>query len=130
MRWKTAPFFSASCPKPSRHAVGAPLARLSEIVTDSVGHLVRAVEAASRLPRGQRADAAASLQAIDAVVTAERRADVAERDTLAALMAMSRSDARPLVLGLEDRARARNGDRSLSHSALSLRDRVLEELSA
>jgi len=28
----------------------APLGQLSEIVTDSVGHLVRAVEAASRLP--------------------------------------------------------------------------------
>ena len=108
----------------------APLAQLSEIVTDSVGHLVRAVEAASRLPAGQRADAVASLQAIDAVVNAERSADAAERDTFAALMAAARSDARPLVLGLEIARALEKATDHLSHSALSLRDRVLEELSA
>ncbi len=108
----------------------APLAQLSEIVTDSVGHLVRAVEAASRLPAGQRADAVASLQAIDAVVNAERSADAAERDTFAALMATARSDARPLVLGLEIARTLEKATDHLSHSALSLRDRVLKELSA
>jgi len=108
----------------------APLAQLSEIVTDSVGNLVRAVEAASRLPAGQRADAVASLQAIDAVVNAERSADAAERDTFAALMAGARSDARPLVLGLEIARALEKATDHLSHSALSLRDRVLEELSA
>jgi hypothetical protein len=108
----------------------APLAQLSEIVTDSVGNLVRAVEAASRLPAGQRADAVASLQAIDAVVNAERSADAAERDTFAALMAAARSDARPLVLGLEIARALEKATDHLSHSALSLRDRVLEELSA
>ena len=107
-----------------------PLAQLSEIVTDSVGNLVRAVEAASRLPAGQRADAVASLQAIDAVVNAERSADAAERDTFAALMAGARSDARPLVLGLEIARALEKATDHLSHSALSLRDRVLEELSA
>ena len=108
----------------------APLAQLSEIVIDSVGHLVRAVEAASRLPAGQRADAVASLQAIDAVVNAERSADAAERDTFAALMAAANSDARPLVLGLEIARALEKATDHLSHSALSLRDRVLEELSA
>jgi uncharacterized protein Yka (UPF0111/DUF47 family) len=108
----------------------APLAQLSEIVTDSVGHLVRAVEAASRLPAGQRADAVASLQAIDAVVNAERSADAAERETFAALMATARSDARPLVLGFEIARALEKATDHLSHSALSLRDRVLEELSA
>ena len=107
-----------------------PLAQLSEIVTDSVGHMVRAVEAASRLPAGQRADAVASLQAIDSVVNAERSADAAERDTFAALMAAARSDARPLVLGLEIARALEKATDHLSHSALSLRDRVLEELSA
>jgi hypothetical protein len=108
----------------------APLAQLSEIVTDSVGNLVRAIEAASRLPAGQRADAVASLQAIDAVVNAERSADAAEHDTFVALMATSRSDARPLVLGLEIARALEKATDHLSHSALSLRDRVLEELSA
>ena len=107
-----------------------PLAQLSEIVTDSVGHMVRAVEAASRLPAGQRADAVASLQAIDAVMNAERSADAAERDTFAALMAAARSDARSLVLGLEIARALEKATDHLSHSALSLRDRVLEELSA
>ena len=108
----------------------APLAQLSEIVTDSVGHLVRAVEAASRLPAGRRADAVASLQAIDAVVNAERSADTAERDTMAALIAAACSDARPLVLGLEMARALEKATDHLSHSALSLRDRVLQELSA
>ena len=107
-----------------------PLALLSEIVTDSVSHLVRAVEAASHLPRGQRADAIAALQAIDAVVNAERRADAAERDTYAAFMATPCSDARSLVLGLEIARALETATDHLSHSALSLRDRVLEELSA
>jgi hypothetical protein len=108
----------------------APLIRLSEIVIDSAGHLVRATEAASRLPKGQRADAVASLQAIDAVVTAERSADGAERDSFAALMAISCSDARPLVLALDIARALETATDHLSHAALSLRDRVLEELSA
>jgi hypothetical protein len=106
------------------------LGRLSDIVTDSVGHLVRAIEAASRLPRGQRVDAVASLQAIDAVVNAERNADDAERDTVAALMTAPRSDARPLVLALEIARGLETATDHLLHAALSLRDRVLEELSA
>lgn len=108
----------------------APLVGLSEIVIGSAGDLVRAVEAASRLPNGERADAVASLQAIDAVVTAERSADDAERDTLAALMANPSSDARLLVLGLEITRALEAATDHLAHAALSLRDRVLEELSA
>ena len=108
----------------------APLVQLSEITIDSVGHLIRAAEAASRLPQGQRADAAASLQSIDAVVIAERRADAAERDTFAAFMAVPQGDARALVLGLEIARALETATDHLSHAALSLRDRVLEELSA
>ncbi|RJF87489.1 hypothetical protein D3874_11060 [Oleomonas cavernae] len=108
----------------------SPIVQLAEIVTDSVGQLVRAVEAASRLPQGQRADALASLQAIDAVTTAERRADVAEREAFAAFMAVPHDDARGLVLGLEVARGLETATDHLSHAALSLRDRVLEELSA
>ena len=108
----------------------APSIRLSEIVTDSVGHLVRAVEAASRLPDGHRADAVASLQSIDAVVVAERDADGAERDAFTAFMARPHNDARLLVLGLEIARALETATDHLSHAALALRDRVLEELSS
>lgn len=107
-----------------------PLVELSEIVIDSVGNLVRAIEAASRLPRGERADAVASLQAIDAVVNAERSADAAERDAFAAFMNVARPDTRLLVLGLEIARTLETATDHLSHSALSLRDRVLAEISA
>jgi hypothetical protein len=108
----------------------APLARLSEIVIDSVGDLVRAVEVASRLPEGQRTDAIGALHSIDAVITAERAADEAERDALAAFMATPRSDTRALLLGLEIARALETATDHLAHSALSLRDRVLEELTA
>ncbi|HUO91837.1 MAG TPA: hypothetical protein VMU22_02900 [Rhizomicrobium sp.] len=107
-----------------------PLAALVDIVMESVSQLVRAVEAASRLPTGQRADAVASLQAIDAVVVAEREADERERDAFAALMANPRSDARDLVLGLEIARGLETATDHLSHAAHALRDRVLEELAA
>jgi hypothetical protein len=107
-----------------------PLVRLSGIVVDSVEHLIRAVEAASRLPEGQRIDAIGSLQSIDAVIAAERTADQAERDALAAFVAAPRSDARALVLGLDIARSLETATDHLAHSALSLRDRVLEELTA
>lgn len=108
----------------------APLVRLSEIVTDSVGHLVRAVEMASQLPKGQRADAIGSLQSIDTVITDERTADAAERDAFAAFMASPHSDVRAPLLGLEIARLLEIATDHLAHSALSLRDRVLEELTA
>lgn len=108
----------------------APLSQLAEIALESVSQLVRAVEAASRLPNGERADAVASLQAIDAVVVAERNADAAERDTFAALMGGTPGDARGFVLGWEIVRKLEEATDHLSHSALSLRDRVMEELSA
>jgi len=108
----------------------APLARLAEMATDSTGHLVRAVEAASRLPEGQRSDALASLQSIDAVANLERSADAAERETFAAIMAAPGADARLLVLGLEIARALETATDHLNHAALALRERVLEELSA
>jgi hypothetical protein len=114
----------------SREVEVEPLVRLSGIVVDSVGHLIRAVEAASRLPEGQRTDAIGSLQSIDAVIAAERTADQAERDALAAFVAAPRSDARALVLGLDIARALETATDHLAHSALSLRDRVLEELTA
>jgi hypothetical protein len=108
----------------------APLARLAGIATGSVGDLVRAVEAASRLPEGERADAVAALQSIDAVVVGERSADQAERDTFAAVLLAPPGDVKSIVLGIETARALETATDYLSHSALLLRDRVLEELSA
>ena len=99
-------------------------------MTDSAGQLVRAVEAASRLPQGQRVDALAALQAIDSVTTAERSADIAEREPYAAFMAAPCNDMRFLMLGLDIARSLETATDHLHHAALALRERVLEELSA
>jgi uncharacterized protein Yka (UPF0111/DUF47 family) len=106
------------------------LADLADIVIESVGQLIRAVEAASRLPQGQHGDAGDALQAIDVVILAERRADAAERDAFSAFMRAPAADARPLVLGLEIARSLETATDHLAHAALALRDLVLEELSA
>jgi uncharacterized protein Yka (UPF0111/DUF47 family) len=107
-----------------------PLLRLSEIVIHSVGCLICAIEWASRLPQGHRTDAIASLQSIDAVIVAERSADAAERESLAAFMAAPNIEAKALALGLEIARTLETATDHLSHAALALHDRVLEELSA
>jgi uncharacterized protein Yka (UPF0111/DUF47 family) len=109
---------------------GRQLAPLAGIVTEAVSAMVRAVEAASLLPEGQRADATAALQGIDEVVSAERAADTAQRAILAALMTAPCADARALLLGLELARALEGATDQLSHAAFALRDRVLEELSA
>jgi hypothetical protein len=124
-----AAFLWTLAPAGDPRASHAALADLADIVVDSVSQLVRAVEAASCLPQGNRLDSAAALQAIDAVTLAERRADAAERTAMSALMVAPAADARSLVVGLE-LARALEGATDhLAHAALSLRERVLEELS-
>ncbi|HUA76024.1 MAG TPA: hypothetical protein VMA86_00035 [Acetobacteraceae bacterium] len=124
-------FFLGLLPEPEAARLDvAPLVRLAGIAMGSVGDLVRAVEAASRLPGGERADAVSALQSIDAVVVGERGADQAERDTFAAVMLAPSEDMKSLVLGLETARALETATDHLSHSALLLRDRVLEALSA
>jgi uncharacterized protein Yka (UPF0111/DUF47 family) len=123
-------FLLSLFPRPNDAAPLSQLADLSAIVIEGIGQLIRALEAASRLPQGHRTDAADALQAIDAVVVIERRADVAERDALAASMRLPTSDARGLVLRLDIARALETATDHLAHAALSLRDRVLEELSA
>ncbi len=108
----------------------APLAQLAEITTQSVSDLVRAVEATMQLPHGHRADAEDALQAIDATVDAEHGADDAERDAMRILMAAANEDARRLIATREVAHALGEATDHLSHAAFSLRDRVLEELSA
>jgi hypothetical protein len=106
------------------------LAELADIVIDSVSNLVRAVEAAAHTPQGRHGDAADALQAIDVVMAAERQADVAEREAIAAFMHAPGADARTLILGLELARALETATDHLAHAALALRDLVLEELSA
>ncbi len=126
----------------SAEAMSAPLAALAEIAREGVGHLVRAVEAALLIPDGKRVDATFALQCVDAVIDAERNADVAERAAIGAMIgpaaapgcsprdAPRPADARALVLGLEIAHTLEEATDRLAHAAMSLRDRVLQELSA
>jgi hypothetical protein len=106
-----------------------PLERLADIAVESLGQAIRAVDAASLLPEGRQIDAAAALRAIDAVAQAERDADVAERESIAAFMASAESDPRSLVLGLEIARALETSTDHLAHAALALREGVLQELS-
>jgi uncharacterized protein Yka (UPF0111/DUF47 family) len=117
--------------QPAAHAgpAAAALYELADVVLDSIGQLIRATEAASHLPEGGRTDATASLQAIDAVTLAERRADTAERAALHALMRGPSPDSRSLMISLELVRMLETTTDHLAHAALSLRERVLEELS-
>jgi uncharacterized protein Yka (UPF0111/DUF47 family) len=111
----------------SPHIVG--LTELADLVIDGTGQLVTATEAAVRSPQNHHADAQDSLRAIDAVIAAERRADVVERNAFRSLMGVPTSDARFVVLGLEVARSLETATDHLAHAALALRDRVLEQLS-
>ncbi len=112
------------------NSYAASLGRLAQITTESVSHLVRAVEATMQLPHGRQADAEDALQAIDATVNAEHGADDAEREAMRVLMAVPSEDSRRLIATREIAHALEEATDHLSHAALSLRDRVLEELSA
>lgn len=122
-------FLLSLAPAGSAQAL-APAAPLAAIVIDSVGQMVRAAEGAAVLPLGSHQDANDTLQAIDAVTLAERRADTAERECFATFMGKPQDDARLLVLGLEVTRALEGATDRLAHAALALRERVLEELSA
>jgi uncharacterized protein Yka (UPF0111/DUF47 family) len=107
----------------------ASLTHLAELVVASLSQMVRAAEAAAWLPEDRREDAAAALQAIDAVSALEREADEAERTAIGALLGEPQPDARGLVLGLEIARTLEATTDHLAHAALALRERVLEELS-
>jgi hypothetical protein len=118
-------------------ALSPPLAGLARIAVACAGDLARAVEAARLIPEGQRVDAAFALQCVDAVTAAERAADDAERAAFGALMganapgpSQANGDARCLVLGMEILRALEGATDRLAHAALSLRARVLQELSA
>jgi uncharacterized protein Yka (UPF0111/DUF47 family) len=110
--------------------LAASMAGLARLAAESVSYLVRAVEAAAQLPSGLRADARDSLRFIDVVLNVEHQADAAEREAMSACVAVASSDARSLVLGLELARSLESATDHLAHAAFSLRDRMLEELSA
>jgi hypothetical protein len=106
------------------------MAGLARLAAESVSYLVRAVEAAAQLPSGLRADARDSLRFIDVVLNVEHQADAAEREAMSACVAVASSDARSLVLSLELARALETVADYFAHAAFSLRDRMLEELSA
>jgi uncharacterized protein Yka (UPF0111/DUF47 family) len=114
----------------SRETPLALLLPLAGIVADAVAAMVRAVEATCRLPEGRQADTVDALQAVDAVVNAERAADTAQRDAFAALLALPGDELRPLLLCVELARALEGATDQLSHAAFALRERVLGELSA
>ena len=106
-----------------------PVMRIAELATGSVADLVRSVEAAARLPEGARVDALAALQAIDAVINAEKSADDAYRMAVAAILA-SPSDAKLTFIAVGLARALESATDHLARAALGLRERVIEELSA
>ena len=114
----------------SADSLSAPLAELAAIATRSTGELTRAVEGALLIPSGKRLDAAFALQCIEAVSAAEHAGDDAERAAVARIIGGTPGgDARSLVLGLEIARALEEATDRLAHAAMSLRDRVLQELS-
>jgi uncharacterized protein Yka (UPF0111/DUF47 family) len=106
-----------------------PVMEIAELATGSVADLVRSVEAAARLPEGARVDAVDALQAIDAVINAEKSADDAYRVAVAAILA-SPSEANLTVIAVDLARALESATDHLARAALGLRERVIEELSA
>jgi uncharacterized protein Yka (UPF0111/DUF47 family) len=114
------------------NTLSAPLGELAALATESVSQLTRAVEGALLIPNGKRLDAAFALQCADAVTDMERAADAAERAAIGAIILETPGggDARNLVIGLEIARALEEATDRLAHGAMSLRNRILQELSA
>jgi len=106
-----------------------PVAALADITTASVADLVRSIEAAARLPEGARVDALAALQGIDAVIGGEKIADDLYRTAVGAILAFP-TEANLAFIAIELARALESATDQLALAALSLRDRVIEELSA
>ena len=106
-----------------------PLAALADIATASVADLVRSIESAARLPEGVRVDAVAALQGIDAVIGAEKFADDRYRTAVGAILSFP-AEANLAFIAIELARVLESATDQLARAALSLRDRVIEELSA
>ncbi len=123
-----AAFLLSLAPEGGRENSGIqPLARLAEIVVESIAHMIRAVEAAHNLPEGLQADVTDALRAIDAVMLEERKADEALRTAMAAFIS-NESEPRMLILRIEIARALETATDFLAHAAFALRDRVLGEL--
>ncbi|MFG1346712.1 hypothetical protein V5F59_17615 [Xanthobacter autotrophicus DSM 431] len=105
---------------------GAPLLTLAACAVDCCSDLVRAVAAACEGPAGLREDVTEALEAIEAVIEGERRADRAQRAVLAA--AFAPAAAAQAVFAVAELSRAiETGTDHLARAALALRASVLEE---
>lgn len=125
-----AAFLLSLMPKEGREGHSLqPLADLGENAVESIAQMIRAVEAAYNLPEGLQADVTDTLQAIDAVLEEETKADAALRKAMAAFI-VAGPDARMLVLRIEIGRALETATDHLAHAALALRDHVLGELTA
>ncbi|MDI4665655.1 hypothetical protein K9U40_15180 [Xanthobacter autotrophicus] len=105
---------------------GVPLRALAEHAVDCSSDLVRAVAASCDVPAGLREDITGTLEAIEAVIEGERRADQAQRSVLAA--ALSAPEQPQALFATVELARAiETGTDHLARAALALRAGVLEE---
>ncbi|ABS69526.1 conserved hypothetical protein [Xanthobacter versatilis] len=107
----------------------SPLAELVSVAMACCGDLVRAVAAACEGPAGRREDITDALEAIDAVMEGERRADEAHRRVVAAVLGdPAPVPASALVATMEVARAMETGTDHLARAALALRGCVLEEV--
>jgi hypothetical protein len=124
-----AAFLLSLLPEQSEEAIAKPLRTLAGIAKASIGHLIQGVEAGACLPDGLQSDINDALQAANAVIEDEKKADEALRLAMAASVASARDPRFPL-LEIEIARAIETCTDHLAHAAFALRDRVLNELKA
>lgn len=107
----------------------AALSALAESAASSTQEYLKAVESSRDLKRGSpRADIQDFLEAVHRVVDAEHRSDAQHRGVKCALMAEAGIDARALYAFAECARNLEEAADALTHTVLTLRDFVLEEV--
>ncbi|MEP9352458.1 hypothetical protein ABLE93_02540 [Xanthobacter sp. KR7-65] len=122
---------SAARLEASAPAAGA-LRDLAEVAVACCSDMVRATAAACEGSAGRREDMSDALEAIDAVIEGERRADAAHRRVQEAALSPAAPDAgvrAEALVGTLELARAlETGTDDLARAALALRASILEEV--
>lgn len=106
--------------------IADPLAGLARNALDCCGHLVRGVVAARSIPSGNRQDIADTLEGVEETIQAEKRADVTQREAIAAFVSVP-GDARALLMGVETARALETSTDHLARAALVLRRCVLDD---
>ena len=109
-------------------AASGALAELAATAVTCCGDLVRAVAAACDGPGGRREDITEALEALDAVVEGERRADAALRRVMGAALGAGSTAPAVLFATIEVARAVETGTDHLARAALALRGCVLEDV--